>query len=289
MPEPPFYNALGKPFIELQSVDSTNNYALKQIHAGLAHHGTAYFAREQMAGKGQRGKTWLSARDSSLILSVVIDPGSLLVNQQFQLSACVAVAVCEFFSKYAGESTRIKWPNDLYWQDRKAGGVLIENIIGARNPIVKGSEQNSNRVRSQPDQIQNLVTPVSSQWLWSVVGIGININQQVFPPELINAVSLKQLTGKDFSPVEMAKELCILLDTKYKDLIRSEFDSIYSSYLSFLYKKEELVKLKKGSRVFEATVKSVSPEGKLIVQHAIEEEFDFGEIEWVIPAAQPGK
>ena len=87
----------------------------------------------------------------------------------------------------------------------------------------------------------------------------------------------------------MAKELCIILDTKYNDLIRSGFDTIYSSYLSFLYKKDEQVKLKKGSRVFEATIKSVSPEGKLIVQHAIEEEFDFGEIEWVIPAAQPGK
>jgi BirA family transcriptional regulator, biotin operon repressor / biotin---[acetyl-CoA-carboxylase] ligase len=79
------------------------------------------------------------------------------------------------------------------------------------------------------------------------------------------------------------------LDTKYNDLIRSEFDTIFSSYLSCLYKKDEQVKLKKGSRVFEATIKSVSMEGKLIVQHAIEEEFDFGEIEWVIPAAQPGK
>ena len=289
MPEPSFYNALGKPFIELQSVDSTNNYAFKQIHAGLAHHGTTYFAREQMAGKGQRGKTWSAAKDSSLILSIVIDPGPLLVNQQFQLSACVAVSVCEFFSKYAGDSTRIKWPNDLYWQDRKAGGVLIENIIGARNPKVMGSEPNSHRVRSQHNEIQKVDTPVSSQWLWAIIGIGINITQQVFPAELINPVSLKQLTGKDFSPVEMAKELCILLDTKYNDLIRSEFDTIYSSYLSLLYKKDEQVKLKKGSRVFEATIKSVSPEGKLIVQHAIEEEFDFGEIEWVIPAAQPRK
>ncbi len=289
MPEPSFYNTLGKPFIELQSVDSTNNYAFKQIHAGLAHHGTAYFAREQTAGKGQRGKTWSAAKDSSLILSIVIDPGPLLLTQQFHLSACVALAVCEFFSKYAGNSTRIKWPNDLYWQDRKAGGVLIENIIGGRNPIATGSQPDSYRVRSQRHQIPTVDTPVSSQWLWAVIGIGININQQVFPAELINPVSLKQLTGRDFSPVEMAKELCMVLDTKYNDHIRSGFDPIYSSYLSLLYKKDEQVKLKKGSRVFEATIKSVSPGGKLIVQHAVEEEFDFGEIEWILPAVRPGK
>jgi BirA family biotin operon repressor/biotin-[acetyl-CoA-carboxylase] ligase len=291
LPEPSFYHTLGKPFIELQSVDSTNNYAFKQIHAGLAHHGTAYFACEQLAGKGQRGKTWSAAKNSSLILSIVIEPGPLLLTRQFQLSACVAVAVCEFFSKYAGDSTRIKWPNDLYWQDRKAGGVLIENIIGGQNPGAVGSEDSapaSRKIR-QVSQIANVNSSISAKWLWAVIGTGININQQVFPEELKNPVSLKQVTGRDFSPVEMAKELCTILDAKYSELIGSGFDAIYSSYNTFLYKKDEQVKLKKGSRVFEATIKSVSPGGKLIVQHAIEEEFDFGEIEWVIPADQPEK
>lgn len=264
------------PFIELESVDSTNNYAFKQIHAGLAHHGTAYFTREQVAGKGQRGKTWLAAKGSSLILSIVIDPGPLLLTQQFQLSACVAVSVCEFFSRYAGDLTRIKWPNDLYWQDRKAGGVLIENIVGS-----KKSEVGS--------QIQDANSPTSAKWLWAVIGIGININQDFFTEELRNPVSLKQIAGTNFSPVEMAKELCLMLDNNFNYLTTSGFEAIYSSYLSFLYKKNELVKLKKGSRVFEATIKNVSSGGKLIVQHAMEEEFDFGEIEWVIPAAMPGK
>ncbi|MEP7373618.1 MAG: biotin--[acetyl-CoA-carboxylase] ligase [Chitinophagaceae bacterium] len=276
MPEPSFYASLGMPFIELESVDSTNNYAFKQIHAGLAHHGTAYFTREQVAGKGQRGKTWLAAKGSSLILSIVIDPGPLLLTQQFQLSACVAVSVCEFFSRYAGDLTRIKWPNDLYWQDRKAGGVLIENIVGS-----KKSEVGS--------QIQDANSPTSAKWLWAVIGIGININQDFFTEELRNPVSLKQIAGTNFSPVEMAKELCLMLDNNFNYLTTSGFEAIYSSYLSFLYKKNELVKLKKGSRVFEATIKNVSSGGKLIVQHAMEEEFDFGEIEWVIPAAMPGK
>src|SRR5258705_5530512 len=100
------------PFIELQSIDSTNNYALSQIHAGLAKHGQAIFAHEQTAGKGQRGKKWMSFKGVNIALSIIIKPAPLLVSQQFQLSACIAVTLREFYRKYAGEETKIKWPND---------------------------------------------------------------------------------------------------------------------------------------------------------------------------------
>ena len=73
-----------------------------------------------------------------------------------------------------------------------------------------------------------------------------------------------------------------MLNEKFKRLINGDFENIYTQYLSHLYKINEKVKLKKDNRVFEAVIKDVSPEGKLIVQHSIEEEFDFGEIEWII-------
>ncbi len=242
------------PFIELQTVDSTNNYALNQIHEGLTRHGTAYFAREQSAGKGQRGKAWLAAKDSSLLLSIVINPKPLTLTQQFQLSACAAVSVCGFFNSYVGGHAQIKWPNDLYWQDRKAGGILIDNIIGSQ----------------------------TSAWQWAVIGIGININQTFFPETLQNPVSLKQITGKEYVPSEMAKELCFTFKTNFDRLIASGFDYFYDSYNSLLYKKNERSRLRAAGRVFEAVIKSVSHSGKLNVEHAIEEEFEFGEIEWVI-------
>ena len=132
MPQPSATKPLGLPFIELQSVDSTNNYARQQIHAGLAQHGLAIFTHEQVAGKGQRGKVWATEKGTNIILSLVIKPQPLQLTQQFQLSACAAVAVHEFFMKYAGDETKIKWPNDLYWQDRKAGGILVESIVGSR-------------------------------------------------------------------------------------------------------------------------------------------------------------
>lgn len=265
MSEPFLYNLLGTPFIELASVDSTNNYALKQIHAGLAQHGTAFFAHEQVAGKGQRGKTWIAQKDSSLIISIVINPQSLQLMQQFHLSACIALSVCEFFGSYTGNDTRIKWPNDLYWYDRKAGGILIENIIGSKKP------------EDAPG------------WLWAVAGIGININQVSFSEELRNPVSLRQITGKNFDPAKLAKELCSVIDRNFKQLITKGFEDIYTTYLSLLYKKNEPVKFKKGNRVFEAIIKSVLPTGELVVQHAIEESFRFGEIEWVITAGKQEK
>ncbi|RYG40769.1 MAG: biotin--[acetyl-CoA-carboxylase] ligase, partial [Chitinophagaceae bacterium] len=134
---------MGTPFLELDTVDSTNNYALTQLHAGLAQHGTTFFAHEQTAGKGQRGKTWLAEKNTAVIMSIVIDPFPLGLARQFQLSACIAVSAAEVFGTYAGEGTRIKWPNDLYWGDRKAGGILIENVIGKRTNTGKSTPDNA--------------------------------------------------------------------------------------------------------------------------------------------------
>jgi BirA family biotin operon repressor/biotin-[acetyl-CoA-carboxylase] ligase len=268
LPLPFAGNPIGRPFIELQSIDSTNKYAMELIRGnhlpdgqGEAQHGTAIFSHEQTAGKGQRGKKWSSEKGSNIILSILLNPYSLSITAQFKLSACIAVSVRDFFSKYAGDDeTKIKWPNDLYWRDRKAGGMLIENVIGSLELGI-GVEK-------------------SEAWKGSVVGIGININQTSFPADLPNPVALKQITGKNYEPVDLAKQLCSIIEKNYQTLIAGNFETLFNKYLTHLYKKDEKVKLKKGSRVFEATIKSVSETGQLITQHSIEERFDFGEIEW---------
>ena len=257
MPQPLPSKTIGLPFIELQSVDSTNNYARQQIHAGLAQHGMAVFTQEQLAGKGQRGKVWMTEKGANIILTVLINPHPLQLAQQFQLSACVAVAVHEFYMRYAGDDCKIKWPNDLYWQDRKAGGVLIESGVSSKESGV-------------------------GAWGWSIIGIGININQTSFQPEIKNPVSLKQITGKNFNTVELAKELCFVLDKWFGELIEKGFENIYSTYLNNLYKRGKMVKLKKENKIFEAMIKGVSPTGTLIIQHGIQQEFVFGEVEWII-------
>ena len=255
---------IGSPFVELQSVDSTNKYAMTLIHEaglpgrqGAVQHGTALFAHEQSEGRGQRGKIWSSVKGNNIILSIIINPYPLVLSEQFRLSVCVAVSIHEFFSHFAGNETKIKWPNDLYWRDRKAGGVLIENVVQNRKSA-------------------------AGSWTWAVVGIGININQILFPPDLPNPVSLKQITGKVFDPLVLAKQLCSIFDKNFHRLVSGNFEQLFHLYLTQLYKKDEKVKLKKESRVFDTTIKGVSDTGQLITQHSIEERFEFGEIEWMI-------
>ena len=243
--------SIGQPFIELQQVESTNNYATGAVHAGMAQHGTAVFAHHQTKGKGQHSRTWVSEPGKNIAMSIVLQPPGFALSQSFLISMATAVAVQQFFASYAGSETKVKWPNDLYWRDRKAGGILIENIV-------QGSE-----------------------WRAAVVGIGININQTSFEELETKAVSLKQITGKDHDAVTLAKELCNHLAKAYEIVHKLPSETI-AFYTNHLYKINETVRLKKGSRVFDATVKRVTAMGELIVQHATEERFAVGEVEWVI-------
>ena len=240
----------GSFFTILDTVDSTNNYAMARIDDGVAKHGMVWFANEQTAGKGQRGKDWASEKGENIAMSLVLSPEQLKLTGQFHLSAAVALVCFEFLSGYIDDETKIKWPNDLFWRDRKAAGVLIENKFQGKT------------------------------WKWAVVGIGININQAVFDKSLANAVSLKQITGKTFNPVDLAKELHALLIKKLAEQI--SLAEILQQYNQHLYKINELVTLKKAGVKFDTVIKEVSGQGKLVTVDAIEREFDFGEVEWVL-------
>lgn len=262
-------NSIGEPFIELAAVDSTNKYAMALVHAARlpdgqepVKHGTAVFTHSQTAGKGQHGKSWVSEAEANLALSVIIRPEPLQLHEQFYLSAAVALAVHQFFSQYANkDELKIKWPNDLYWRDRKAGGVLIESVVVSSESMV------------------NL-------WQWAVIGIGININQTSFSPYLPNPVSLKQITGKSFDTVALAKDLCNYLQKGIEFLSSGKKDEIIKQYNLHLYKKGLQVKLKKDNRVFETKIESVNSAGQLIATDAIKHEFNFGEVEWMIEKGQ---
>ncbi len=243
-------NPIGQPFTILSSVDSTNNYAMGQVQAGLARHGAAWFAHEQTAGKGQRNKRWLTNPSENILLSVVLQPFTLTASEQFLLSATVALATHDFYKNYAGDETTIKWPNDLYWRDRKAGGILIENNF-------RGSE-----------------------WTFAIAGIGININQTRFDPLLPNPVSLKQITGRDFNVIQLARELCKKLEERYQQMLSLNTESLLKQYEAVMYKRGENANLRKDGKVFQAMIRGVSPSGGLI---AGENQYDFNEIEWVLP------
>lgn len=272
MPNTPSFPPIGQPFIVLPTVDSTNNYAMAQARLGLATHGSVYFAMEQTMGKGQRGKKWLTAPGENIMLSAVVQPMGILLHNQFLLSASMALASYDFLKKYTGaENTRIKWPNDLYWQDRKAGGILIESVVG-------NQEQGDD---SRKMQTINDLTRSNLPWYWSIIGIGININQTDFTTAIRNPVSIKQITGKTEDVLKLSQELCNCMNTRFIALYKSTPAAIIEEYIAVLYKLNQPVKLKKENAVFETTILGISPEGKLLTRDVLEREFMLGEVEWI--------
>ena len=239
-------------FTIITSVDSTNNYAMAKIRDGTAKHGDCWFTYEQTHGKGRRGKVWKVEKGKNILLSISVATGFLTLYQQFYLSIAVSLGCIDLFKKYAGDESKIKWPNDIFWNDRKAGGILIENII-------KGNV-----------------------WQWGVIGVGINVNQTEFnldapfPP-----VSLKQITGKEFDVIELAKELHKAIMERYSELEKNGVEKMLNEYNQYLFGSGKKVKLKKENIVFETTVKEVSLQGKLITADEIEREFDFDEVVWL--------
>ena len=226
---------------------------MAQAHAGMASHGTLFFAYDQWAGKGQRGKTWTSIPGQNIILSTVLQPVNLPITQPFALSTAVALACCDLFGAYAGAGeTRIKWPNDLYWRDRKAGGILIENSF------------------------------IGDRWAWAIAGTGININQTQFPETAKNPVSLRQITGRIFDVVGLAKELGQRLDVRYAQLMAGGGAGLLEEYNERLFRRGEEVRLKKDNAVFGTVVSGVGPTGLLLTRDTLEREFNFGEVEWII-------
>jgi BirA family biotin operon repressor/biotin-[acetyl-CoA-carboxylase] ligase len=224
-----------------------------KVHAGLAKHGDVYFSPDQTAGKGQRGKTWQSGSDENIALSCIIEPSMVSLTDRFLLSITVALSCYDLVNYYAKTNTTIKWPNDIYWRDRKAGGILIENSLHGNT------------------------------WQFAVAGIGLNINQTWFFPGLTNPVSLKQITGKTYDILMLAKELCGFLHNRIETL-KVDPLSLLAEYNSHLYKAGEKVLFKIGDMSIESLVKSVNLKGQLLIFNGTERFINWGEVEWVISA-----
>ena len=245
--------SLGHQFIELEQVNSTNTYAMQQIQAKLAQHGFAYFAHTQTNGRGRQGKVWQTQPKANIILSVVVNASTIGLSNQFYLSVVAALAVADLLNTFVTQPIAIKWPNDVYINDSKAAGILIENSL-------KGNK-----------------------WQWAVIGIGVNINQTTFDTSLTNPTSVAAITGQQYHTKDAAKQLCSFLNIRYHQLLNGETENLLNTYNDLLYKKNQAVKLKKNNIAFNCIIQQVNAMGKLQVKDGLQDEFDFGEVEWILP------
>lgn len=242
---------IGTPFIHLTEIDSTNRYARNQIDANLATSGIAYFADHQTEGKGRQERSWVSEPGKNILLSIALNTSGRKIEEAAALNRLVALACFDLLNAHSKSGTLIKWPNDIYWGDRKAGGILIENIW-------RGSE-----------------------WTWSIIGIGLNINQINFPEQAIRATSLQLITGKSYDVLLLAQELCQQLEKRLQQWTATEELSTLSEYNKHLYKKTGPVRLLADGKKIVGTSLEVTATGELQVHNAAGEVITLRQAQWI--------
>jgi len=256
------YNTLfvGKVLIHLDKIDSTNKYATQLLKNEEVREGAIVVADHQFEGKGQRGNTWLTEAGENITLSVVLYPRFLLAYQQFLLSQSIALAVQSFASEILGEGVCVKWPNDVYYRDRKITGILIENSLSGKN--------------------------ISS----SVVGIGINVNQAHFNPSLQYATSFQQITGRIYDIPQLIQQLAGHIEARYLQLKAGRFETIRQDFLSKMYRFQEWHSFEDAATnlPFVGKIVGVQEDGRLLIEVKESSEggnkrvFGFKEVRFVI-------
>lgn len=247
--------------IHVDTCTSTLSYAAG-LPAEDTPHGTVVTAREQTAGRGQRGNSWESEPGANLTFSLILRPHSWPAARQFELSMAVAVGVCRALRRALPDAdVRVKWPNDIYAGDLKMVGILIENTVSG--PFITRS----------------------------IAGIGINVNQTVFRSKAPNPVSMAQIAGHPFN-----------LDTILRDVVTEILDytadalasptrpaspALTAEFHALLWRNDGLLHRWLDTRtlhIFEAAISRVDPTGPLLLRLAdsSEKSFHFKEVAAVL-------
>ena len=225
----------GQQLVWLPVCASTNTEAQALIVQNRASEGCTVITDFQSAGRGQRGNQWEAAPAENLMLSVVWQPTFLAAAQQFQLSQAVALGVHDWAAALLGSDPKLKlkWPNDLYYGDQKLGGILIENTL------------------------------TGTKIQYSIIGIGLNINQQQFAN--LTATSIGQLTGRAYEREVLAARLLECLERRYLQLRAGQVGALRRAYLQALYRYQETHIFVVDGQMVRGQIVGVEEDGRLAV------------------------
>lgn len=221
--------------IRLEETVSTNSLIRSLLKERTLPEGSLVVTNFQTAGRGQSGNSWESETGKNLTFSLVIYPEIILANEQFLISQIAALSVKETLSAYT-DNIRVKWPNDVYWNDRKICGMLIEN-----------------------DLIGNTI-------YCSICGIGMNINQKEFISNAPNPVSLTQITGQEYDLDEILTRLRHHFYQLYLALLQGKKESIRKQYRESLYRGSGFHRYQDENGTFEAEIQDIEPTGHLLLR-----------------------
>ncbi len=229
---------VGKTIHHFESLASTNDYATDFLSKSKPSEGTVISTYKQTQGKGQHDSIWESSANQNITLSILLQPTFLLPKHQFWLSQAIALGVRDFVASFITQKqVFIKWSNDIYVEDEKVAGILIQNIISRAS-------------------ISN-----------SIIGIGININQMNF--DINNhrqATSLAKINQQTYDLDKLRQHLFWYIEVRYMQLKNNKIHNIQSDYMDVLYKYQipHQYELPTGER-FTGFIQGITPFGNLVI------------------------
>lgn len=232
------------------TITSTNDVLKEMARQNDAHHLTTVWALHQTDGRGQRGNIWIDESGKNLTFSILVALDGFKVTRSFELNQMVSLAVWDVLSQYLPQVS-IKWPNDILADAHKIAGILIENTI--QGNFIK----------------------------YSIIGIGLNVNQIHFEPALTHVTSLKKILQIDFDLESLLREIVHALQNRILQLQNGQTARIWQNYTDHLlgwksYKKY----INTQKEIFEAAIIGISEDGKIQLQtsESIIGYYDFKEV-----------
>ena len=235
--------------IQLKETDSTNRW----LQENGGEEDVAVVTDYQLAGRGQKGNVWESEAEKNLLFSILVHPQHVPAHRQFVLSELIALAVSGVLGRYT-DGICVKWPNDIYWNDRKICGILIENHL-------QGSD-----IRD------------------SIIGVGVNVNQEVFHSDAPNPISLKSVTEREYDLQVLLDEIMTSFERYYRQVEQGEYVQLHEAYCQVLYRREGFYPYRDASGPFDAEISRIEEDGHLVLTDADgrNRRYAFKEVEFMI-------
>ncbi|MEI7595230.1 MAG: biotin--[acetyl-CoA-carboxylase] ligase [Bacteroidota bacterium] len=240
-------------YIFEESIDSTNSYLQNIVDTGNCKEATVVYCAKQTSGRGQGSNKWESNPNENCTFSVYINPSFLKASEQFYFNKAICLSVCELVEKYSKvDEVKIKWPNDIYVQDKKIAGILIEHAVLG----------------------DNLYS--------SITGIGLNVNQTIFK-HAPNPTSLKLLNNEDFDVLLVLNDLVEIILKNYYTL-KVNCRTLDEAYKDKLYRLDEWAEFSYNKAKIVAKIIDVNTFGQLLLLNENNEvlKCSFKEIAYVI-------
>lgn len=244
---------IGSKTLYFDNLTSTNSHAIHLLSAEKLSEGTIIQAGFQSAGRGQPGNAWESTKDKNLLMSIILYPEEINPDNQFLVSMSVSLGICDYLDQVL-TGVSVKWPNDIYVNDDKIAGTLIES------------------------------STMGNKVVYMVAGIGLNVNQEIFRSNAPNPVSMKMLTGKEYPLDDVLAGLCRSIDKWYGILKDGNLRKILKEYNSRLYRLNKWSSYRDNKGGFTGRIKSSGVDGRITMEKkdAGRMQYYFKEVEFII-------